>query len=480
MSYGCWLSTCRSRTPTRPPSAWLTSSVQPDWALLRDSRVRFPEITCHRCIDWNLPTPGAIRADPSSRRGWTSIGTASGWRYCAFVSANRDPLDNSPSGPTNLADWRGVGDLVAIATEQVSAPVEGIHRAISDRWLGLAEPWAGPLSGVVDGLTASAYGAVRFGGAAVGSTISVAAELASYRVTLPAVWETRRGRYVQSIFNGVWGDRLANDESPLGIRLGVRDDDGRPVATNPLSLKRAFPNPRGRLVVMLHGLGETERCWRSDDNPTLVAGLQADGFTVLALRYNSGRAVADNGSDLADLLETVCAAWPVPVAEVALIGHSMGALVAQQAVVDARSSGHRWVGLATHLVAIGAPHLGSHIEKGVHGLSQGLGIFEETRPLASFLESRSAGIKDLRNGTDHRPDGVHLHVIAGAISTDPNHPVGVLFGDLVVRVSSAIGRGRAPRSSPSDVLVVGGRNHANLLHDSEVISHTRGWLAPSG
>lgn len=393
------------------------------------------------------------------------------------MSANRDPFDNGQGNPTNLADWRGVGDLVAIATERVSAPVEGIHRAVSDRWLALAEPWAGPVSGVVDGLTASAYGAVRFGGVAVGSTISVAAELASNRVTLPAVWETARGRYVQSIFNGVWGDRLANDESPLGIRLGVRDHDGSPVAMTPTSLRRAFPNPTGRLVVMLHGLGETERCWRSDDGATIVAGLEADGFTVLALRYNSGRAVADNGSDLADLLETVRTVWPVPIDEVALIGHSMGALVAQQAVVDARSSGYEWVGLASHLVAIGAPHLGSHIEKGVHGLSEGLGILAETRPLASFLESRSAGIKDLRNGVDHWPDGVHHHVIAGAITTEPNHPCGVLFGDLVVRVSSAIGRSH--QSSSSDVLVVGGRNHANLLHDPEVILHTRRWLVPS-
>jgi pimeloyl-ACP methyl ester carboxylesterase len=391
---------------------------------------------------------------------------------------SNDSMDNDRSGQTNLVDWLGVGDMITIATEQVSAPVEGIHRAISGRWFERAGSWIGPEGHTVDGLTASLYRTVRLGGLAVGSTVSIASGLASDHVTLPPVWETTKGRYVQSIFNGVWGDKLENNESPLRIRLSVRDLDGSPIAMTPMSLQRAFPNPTGRLVVMLHGFGETERCWRFDDSTALVSGLEADGFTVLGLRYNTGRSIADNGSDLADFLEAVHTLWPVPVDEFALIGHSMGGLVAQSAVVDAQSSAHPWVGVATHLVAIGAPHLGSHIEQGVHGISKGLGLLKETRPLASFVGSRSAGIKDLRYGVNHRPDGVQYHIIAGAISTEPNHPLGFLVGDLVVRVSSAIGRGRQHQAASSNMLVVGGQSHANLLHDTEAISHTRRWLTP--
>jgi pimeloyl-ACP methyl ester carboxylesterase len=402
-----------------------------------------------------------------------------GRRYSDFVNTSQELLARRRSSRTNLVDWLGVGDLITVATEQLVAPVEGMHRAISGRWFGLAEARVGREIRVVDGLATSVYRTIRLGGLAVGSTISVTSELASDHVALPPVWETAKGRYVQSIFNAVWGDKLENDESPLGIELGLRELNGSPVPITRASLRRAFPNPTGRLVVMLHGLGETEHCWRSEDDTTLAAGLQADGFTPLGLRYNSGRPVADNGSDLADLLEAVRTEWPVSVDEVVLIGHSMGGLVAQNAVVGAQSSGHRWVGLVTHLVAIGAPHLGSTVEKGVHGLSEGLKLFEETRPLAYFLESRSAGIKDLRYGVNDRPDGVQYHVIAGVVTREPNHPLGVLVGDLVVRVNSAIGRRREEQSPSSNVLVIGGQNHANLCHDPEVISHTRRWLASS-
>ena len=169
----------------------------------------------------------------------------------------------------------------------------------------------------------------------------------------------------------------------------------------------------------------------------------------------------------------------MPVDEVVLVGHSMGGLVAQAAVVAGRSSRHRWVDQVSHLVAIGTPHLGTPIEKGLDMISRGLGLFRETRPLADFLDSRSAGIKDLRHGTDQRPETVQYHVIAGAITMEPTHPVGALVGDLVVRVGSAIGRGHHHHTPSSNVMVLGGRNHADLVHDPEVVSHVGSWLTPS-
>ena len=38
-------------------------------------------------------------------------------------------------------------------------------------------------------------------------------------------------------------------------------------------------------------------------------GLEADGFSVLRLRYNTGRTVTDNGSDLADLIGHILARY---------------------------------------------------------------------------------------------------------------------------------------------------------------------------
>jgi pimeloyl-ACP methyl ester carboxylesterase len=395
------------------------------------------------------------------------------------VNAHPDLPGNTQDGPANLDGWRGIGEMIALTTDQVVAPVQGMHMAILDRWFGMAGQRFEPARRVVGGLTASAYKTVRLGGSALGSAISIASGLASGKATRRPIWETPKGRYVQSIFNGVWGDRLEAEESSLRIELGLRDLDGSPIPISQSSLSRAFANPSGRLVVLLHGFGETERCWRSDHISTLTVGLKFDGFSVLRLRYNTGRTVADNGSALADLLETVRLEWRIPVEEFALIGHSMGGLVAQSAVGAARSRGHRWADLTTHLVAIGTPHLGSPIEKGVEVISRSLGLFKETRPLAAFLEGRSAGIKDLRHGVDNRPKGVQYHAIAGAVTMEPAHPLGILVGDLVVRVSSALGSSRSHRAVPSNTLVVGGRHHADLLHDPVVTSHIRGWLAPT-
>ncbi|HEU4320613.1 MAG TPA: alpha/beta fold hydrolase [Acidimicrobiia bacterium] len=394
------------------------------------------------------------------------------------MSTSPDLSGTPQDGRANLDDWRGVGDMVAILTTQVSAPIEGMHRAITDRWFRLAGPAVEPARRVVDGLIALTYQTVRLSGSAVGATISIGSDVASRRVSLRPVWETRRGRYVQSVLNGVWGDRLEAEKSSMRIQLGLRDPDGSTISPSPTSLCRAIPNPSTRVVVLLHGFGETERCWGSGQS-SLAEGLEADGFSVLRPRYNTGRPVTDSGSELADLLEAVTRSWPVPVEEIALIGHSMGGLVAQNALVAARSAGHRWARLATHLVAIGTPHLGSPVEKGVAMTSRALGLFKETRPLATFLEGRSAGIKNLGYGADHRPDRVRHHAVAGVVTTDPGHPLGVLVGDLVVRVSSALGQSRGDRAGSSDVLVVGGRHHADLLDDPEVVAHTRRWLAPT-
>ncbi|MGA7096170.1 MAG: alpha/beta hydrolase, partial [Acidimicrobiia bacterium] len=55
----------------------------------------------------------------------------------------------------------------------------------------------------------------------------------------------------------------------------------------------------------------------------------------------------------------------------------------------------------------------------------------------------------------------------------PSHPLGVLLGDLVVRVGSATA---GDRLGASDVLIAGGRKHPDLINDQEVISRIRAWL----
>lgn len=401
-------------------------------------------------------------------------------RRCRNLSAV-DPItppESPADSPSNLSDWHGLGDLFALATERIATPVEGVHRAVVNRWFRLGGRRVEPGRRVVDGITASIYGTVRLGAAMVGSAITIGADVVDRRTPLRPVWATRSGTYVQSIFNGLWGDKFHQDQSPFRIQLGLRELDAAQLPVDPESLRRRYPTATSRLVVMLHGFGETERCWASDDPESIVAGLEADGFSVLLVRYNTGRAVSENGADLADLLEAVESAWPTAVSEVALVGHSMGGLVARSAIASGRAAGHGWVEMASHLVAIGTPHLGSPIEKGVRLASDGFGLLEESRPLQDFLDQRSAGIKDLRLGLqeDDEIGTISQHFIAGTVTTASTHPIGRLVGDLVVRVPSATGKGRRRSVEASDVQVVGGRHHAGLLGDPTVATQIREWL----
>jgi len=389
--------------------------------------------------------------------------------------------DVHPDGQSSLDDWLGLGDLIGITTSRLATPVEGTHRAIADRWFGLLGLGIGaPGRNVHDRLAASTYEAIRVSGSAVGASIAVGADLVNRRRPLRPLWNTPKGSYVQSIFNAVWGDKLEDEQSAFRIELGLRDEEGEPIPTVPGSLRLAFPVAKSRLVVLLHGLGETERCWVRNGNRSLAEGLEADGFSVLLVRYNSGRPVADNGLDLAILLDKTLRTWPVPVDNLSLVGHSMGGLVADSAVATAQADRHAWVTLTQHLVAVGTPHFGTPIEKAVQLASEGLGLVEETRPLGTFISQRSAGIKDLRFGPDdatHQTAEIKRHFVAGAVTNEPGHPASVLLGDLVVRMSSATARGQQRRAQATNVVVMGGRNHRALVHDAEVHSKIRTWLA---
>lgn len=413
---------------------------------------------------------------------------------------------SAPTGSdqANVADWRGLGDLITLATERLTAPVEGMHHAIADRWFGLAGQSAVPVRKAYRAFTAGIYESVRMTGSVLGSAVGLGAALAGGRNRVRPLWHSSLGSGIQATVNAVWGDELERRRSTLQIELGLRDIKGEPVDLDPVGLANAHPGPTGRLVVLLHGLGETERCWQAqtDDSGTAVGLgdiLTTDSLTPLLVRYNTGKHVSDNGVALAGLLEEIMQAWPVAVEEVALVGNSMGGLVARSSLDAGLAAGHRWASVVRHVVTIGTPHLGAPLEKGANLISRGLSLAPESRPLGEFLDNRSAGIKDLRFGAIREdvwrgdvpdallsdivgdiqpPEGVEQHFIAGVITTDPTHPVGVLVGDLIVRVGSGIGQGRRHRVEATDVRVLGGRRHFDLPHDPVVHEQVLAWLAP--
>lgn len=374
----------------------------------------------------------------------------------------------------------GIGSAVALATERIVEPVEGMHRAIAGRWFAAMGPAGRPVRVAHTTISRLVYGSVRLGATVVGLGLDA-------RVPV----EPRTAESIQAFVNGLWGDALGRHEHGLATSMSIRDRHGAPVVIGP-EVTAAFPEATGRLVVLVHGLAKTERCWNgAGTEPGLTESLGTEAaFTPVAIRYNTGLPVSVNGARLASLLEDLHSNWSVPIESIALVGHSMGGLVAAGACTAARQVGHRWIGDLTDVVTIGSPHRGAPLEKLAAAAAWCLDVASPTRPLAEFLNRRSQGIKDLRSGTGGAADrerhrrgdavgepaparSVRHHLIGGVITFDPTHVMGRVVGDLMVRPVSST---RAPGMEPTNVVVLGGVHHFDMLHEPAVIDCVMGWL----
>jgi pimeloyl-ACP methyl ester carboxylesterase len=299
---------------------------------------------------------------------------------------------------------------------------------------------------------------------------------------------------------GLRGDALEAEGSalcePMAVRVG-----GEPVALDSDSLSQAFPDAGSRIVVFVHGLMTTEFSWSLGGREPYGARLARElGCTPVYVRYNSGRHISENGRSLSELMEQLVAAWPVDAEQVALVGHSMGGLVARSACCHASEGGADWARLVTHSVSLGTPHMGAPLEQAVHVLSAGLARLPETRPFANFLRRRSSGIRDLRRGSlvdeDWRecdPDalrgaacaeiplleGATHCFVSAAITRSERHPLGRLLGDTLVLVPSASGRSRTRRIPFEDEygMHLSAATHFTLLNHPAVYDRLRDWLA---
>lgn len=310
-----------------------------------------------------------------------------------------------------------------------------------------------------------------------------------------------RGAGVIAVLDGLIGDALADEGSPLAPALSVRVA-GAPVPHDPDRLDEAFPHATGHLVVFLHGLMESEFAWRSDQRPTYGSRLEADiAATEVQIRYNSGRHISANGADLSATLEALVELWPVPVTRISLVGHSMGGLVIRSACHHATESEAYWRHLVTETVSLGTPHLGAPLAKGVHAATTALRATPVTEPLGNLLGRRSAGVRDLFHGSltdddwrDRDPDawiqpGVadppllptarHLFVTA-SVMRNPNHPLGRLIGDGLVLTPSGRGynKSRTVGFRLDHGMHIGGANHFTLLNNDDIYDWLVGHLRP--
>ncbi|MFW2381310.1 MAG: lipase family alpha/beta hydrolase, partial [Acidimicrobiales bacterium] len=387
------------------------------------------------------------------------------------------------------------------------------HLSISGRAFKVIGPAATPVQVAHDALTRSVYGIVAGAHAVVPRVGAAAAIQRAQRAeggTSEQPWTPRsRSARVLGALNGLKGDHVASRYPELGFPMTVRNHiEGGDATLTDEGLAAAYPQPSNKVAVFVHGLCETDRSWwdgaiRHHGEPSVSYGslLEADlGFTPVYLRYNSGLPIADNGRSLAALLDKVVDAWPVPVQDVVLIGHSLGGLVIRSASHSADLENRRWVRFVRHVICVGTPHLGAPLERGVNRLVPLLARIPETQPLASFLHERAAGVKDLGDGvftTDEYhgddPDEYLAHrrtevpfltnatycFVGATVTRDRHHPIGHLVGDLLVRYPSASGSDEH-RNIPFELehgAHVGGVNHFDLLNHPTVYRHLRRWLA---
>ncbi|MGN6129568.1 MAG: lipase family alpha/beta hydrolase [Nocardioidaceae bacterium] len=385
-----------------------------------------------------------------------------------------------PSGPAGLAA------ALALATDYADQVVLGtvrdVHTAIASRAFGLTNlATAGSARGhqrVHDGISQAVYGGLSLGAKAVATGLRAADRRG------PRLEATAAGRQLLSAVNGLIGDRLAEERPELAIALAVRRR-GSDVPLTSDALARAFPDATGDLVVFLHGLGENDDSWnvrREELGGSYGSRLAAEtDWTSVFLRANTGLPISQNGVALASLLDELVERWPTEVRRIALVGHSMGGLIMRAACAVVTDAEHQWNRLVTDVVTLGTPHLGAPLERTVHVGARALGVLPESAPFGRILEYRSVGILGLRRGlagdVQHLPHA-RSRLVAATLAGSRRHPVSELFGDLLVRYPSAVGRDRRGREMfpGADVLHVRG-DHFGLLNHPQVYDALRRWLA---
>lgn len=272
-----------------------------------------------------------------------------------------------------------------------------------------------------------------------------------------------------SVLNGVVGDKLQN--TPFGIEMNFYDQN-KPIILDKNSLFEYFTLkntiPTSKVCILIHGLTDNETTWTFPDKSDYGTLLKEDlGYTPFYLRYNTGLHISDNGQLLAAILEKLHQNYPIEIEEICIIAHSMGGLITHSACFYAQELGLAWTTQLKHIFLLATPHLGSFLEKFANLTTN---ILEKvpnwhTRLVGKVLNLRSAGIKDLRFGylteTDWKDQdsdrllknnktppplisGASYYVISGRMTVKEKHWVSQLFGDILVRSSSATARSNNP------------------------------------
>jgi hypothetical protein len=425
------------------------------------------------------------------------------------------PAPVEDDGPTaaeaasHARDLRGAARLATEATTGLTDLVEAVHSRVAS-----VPGLAGPADGRTGGITGLVYKTIRGVTKVVGGSVdtllgALAPALAPRAGAESANLPSPEREAIVAALNGVMGDHLARTANPLAIRMAFRSG-ARALPLQREALATALPQAGRAPLVLIHGLCMNDLQWRRstgtkeapashDHGAALAAAL---GFTPVYLHYDSGLHVSTNGRALATQLERLLEAWPQPIARFAIVGHSMGGLLARSALHYGRGAGHHWPDRLDDLVCLGTPHHGAPLERAGQGVDLLLSATPYAGPLGRLAKLRSAGITDLRHGnlvdedwvggdrferaTDRRlplplPTGPRCYSIAGTTGAAAGDLKDRLLGDGLVPVASAHGRHRLARRTlkfaPDRQRTFERTNHMQLLSSAEVFEQLRTWLA---
>lgn len=394
-----------------------------------------------------------------------------------------DSTAPAAAGPATYAP------VIKAGLQATTARVQEMHNAISSKTFdalqgvpGLSVP-ARLVQGAHDAITTGVYAAVRHG---TGALMSWAGDAERLLVN-PARPVEGKELAFRSALNAAAGDALAQAGSPLAVQMGLHVN-GQPLGATPAALSAL----NERVCVFIHGLACDEQCWSlfadawrgspwGGEGASYGAALAAElGISPIYLRYNTGLAIDDNAQQLAALLAQVVEGAP-QVREIALVGHSMGGLVARRACERDDDAAATWRRKVHTLICLGSPHQGAPLEKLGHFVAAVLNLSGVTQPLGDLANVRSRGIKDLRHGLrgkKREPRGLALRLVAGSLADESDAMlgpmVGSVLGDGLVTTTSA-----ADASLQGDVqrVELAGLGHMALLNHPRVYALIREWLA---
>ncbi|MEJ8840477.1 esterase/lipase family protein [Ramlibacter sp. AN1133] len=382
-----------------------------------------------------------------------------------------------PAPPRRLgrvAAARGAVRLAIEGVHGVTRIAEGLHGSIARLALPVGRVREAPAGGIAGFV----YRTVRGSSSLVGQGLD--ALLAPFDQEAHGD-DSPAGLAWRAALNGVVGDHLARTGNPLALPMEL--------------IVRGPATPR--ILLQVHGLCMSDAAWTRKGVDHGQALAQALDRTPVYVRYNSGLHVSTNGDELAARLEDLLAHWPVPVESLAIVGHSMGGLVARSAVHRAQAAGMAWPRRLRQMVFLGTPHHGAALERGGNWLHAVLGTSPYLAPFTRLGTLRSDGITDLRHGNllaadwrngrhlhhDTRtpvplPAGVACYAVAGALGPAGK---GKPWGDGLVSVDSALGRhprrSHALRIPRERTWVARGVHHLDLLSDASVAARLAAWLA---